>query len=121
MEYKQAIVVRVDLGMSKGKLCAQSAHASLDAALKVMQQDKIFKTDVFSSWRKSGAKKIVLKVESEQALIKLRDETVKAGLKNSLIKDAGMTELPPGTITALGIGPDKEERIDKVTKNLNTL
>ncbi len=119
--YKQAIIVRVDLGMSKGKLAAQSAHASLDAALKVMQQDKVFKTNMFEGWRKEGAKKVVLRVESEQALIKLRDEAVRAALKNSLIKDAGMTELPSGTITAVGIGPDEEKKIDKITENLNAL
>src|SRR4030065_2934665 len=119
MAYKQAIIVRIDLGMSKGKLCAQSAHASLDAALKVMKQDEIFKLSTFKDWLKEGAKKVVLKVESEQALIKLRDEAVRASLKNSLIKDAGLTEIPAGSVTALAIGPDEESKIDKITKNLN--
>ncbi len=120
-EYKQAIILRVDVGMSKGKLAAQAAHASLEAALKVMHRDKTLKSDIFSSWRAEGAKKVVLKVESEQAIIRLRDLAVRASLANSLIKDAGLTEVPAGTITALAIGPDEESKINKITKDLNAL
>ena len=118
---KQAIVIRVDLGMSTGKLAAQTAHASLEAALKVQKHDNIFKSTFFDSWRKEGGKKVVLRVESESALKKLEAECVRGGLKSSLIKDAGLTEIPAGTVTALGIGPDDEKRIDKITGNLNSL
>ena len=31
MELKQAIVIRTDLEIGKGKLCAQAAHASISA------------------------------------------------------------------------------------------
>ena len=34
MRYKQVILVRDDLKLPKGKLAVQSAHASLDAAMK---------------------------------------------------------------------------------------
>lgn len=37
------------------------------------------------------------------------------------MKDAGHTELPPGTITCLGIGPDDDKKIDKITGNLKLL
>ena len=37
------------------------------------------------------------------------------------IADAGRTEVMPGTITCMGIGPDKEEKIDKVTGKLKML
>jgi|SRR3989344_2290610 len=121
MEYKQVIILRVDVGMSKGKLAAQAAHASLDAALKAMQRDKIFKDNLFERWRKEGAKKVVLKVESEDALRKIRDKATQANLVNALIKDAGLTEVPAGTVTALAIGPDEEKKIDKITKDLNAL
>ena len=70
MGYKQVIVVRADLGMSKGKIAAQAAHASLEAAMKTMSTDKIRKEGIFESWRKEGMKKVVLKVESEQAILR---------------------------------------------------
>jgi peptidyl-tRNA hydrolase (EC 3.1.1.29) len=37
------------------------------------------------------------------------------GIPASLIQDAGMTELPPGTITALGLGPSRSEDLDRIT------
>ncbi len=120
-KYKQVIILRVDVGMSKGKLAAQAAHASLEAALKAMQRDKVFKEGLFEAWRKEGAKKVVLKVESEEALRKIRDRATQANLINALIRDAGLTEVPAGTITALAIGPDEEKKIDKITKDLNAL
>ena len=102
-------------------MCAQCAHASLEAALKTKKVDKLHKINILESWRKEGAKKVVLKVMSESVLIKLRDQAVRAGLRNALIKDAGFTELPAGTITSLAIGPDKEEKINKITGKLASL
>ncbi len=112
MMYKQAIVVRKDLKMTKGKTAAQVAHASLGAL-------KNSGKDVAEEWEKEGAKKVVLKVENLKELLELKEEA--KPLPTKLVKDAGMTELPPGTITCLGIGPAKEEEIDKVTSSLKLL
>jgi len=121
MGLKQVIVLRADLTMSKGKACAQAAHASVSAVIKTQQHDRVFKTDFIKNWTNEGAKKIVLQISSEKDLLKLVDLCVRAGLKHALIKDAGETELQPGTITALGIGPDAEEKIDKITGKLNPM
>ena len=39
----------------------------------------------------------------------------------ALIRDAGHTEIPAGTITTLGIGPAEEAKIDKITGKLKML
>ena len=109
--YKQVILVRQDLKLPKGKLAAQAAHASLEAAFN---SDK----EIVKEWRDEGAEKVVLKVKDLDELIKYRDLCKSEKLKTALIKDAGRTVLKPGTITCLGIGPDKEYKIDKITGKL---
>ena len=111
MSYKQVILVRTDLKMPPGKAHAQVAHASVDATLK---SDK----KIVEMWKKEGAKKVVLKVKDEKELFKYKQMAEDFGLKTALITDAGHTVLEPGTITCLGIGPDLEEKIDKVSGKL---
>ena len=67
---------------------------------------------------KEGQRKIVLKVSSEDEILKKEREAKEAGVPYALISDMGLTELPPGTITALGIGPAPERVIDKITGSL---
>ena len=114
MVYKQAILVRVDLKMSKGKTSAQVAHASVEA---VQNSNK----NSVAAWRSEGAKKVVLKVKNEQELLDYWRKAKVAKLATALITDAGRTEVAPGTKTCLGIGPDKEEKIDKITSSLKML
>lgn len=111
MAYKQVILVRQDLNLPKGKLAAQCSHASVDCIFN-SNKGKI------QEWRTEGAKKVILRVNDEKELLKYKREAEKNKLKTALIKDAGKTVLKPGTITCLGIGPDKEEKIDKVTGKL---
>jgi len=112
--YKQVIIVRRDLKLDKGKLAVQVAHASLDAYKK---SDPALRRE----WESSGGKKVVVKVDSLRELIDLHRRAKELGLPCSLIRDAGKTRVPPGTITALGIGPCKEEDLDKVTGKLKIL
>lgn len=108
---KQAIVIRADLKMSVGKAAAQACHASLGAYLKTNPALR-------RAWERSGAKKIVLGAKNLSELKSLQQKTAKQRIPCFLVSDAGMTELAPGTITALGIGPDRDEKIDKVTGDL---
>ncbi len=111
---KQVLVVRTDLKMSRGKIAAQSAHASVASSDKVSDAKN-------REWKAEGMKKVVLKIDSLTKLKEIKKKADSLNIKNALIIDAGRTELKPGTITVLGIGPDNDEKIDKVTGKLKLL
>ena len=114
MEYKQVILVRDDLKLTKGKMAAQVSHASVGAVLKSHKDD-------LKKWQDQGMKKVVLSVKDQAELFAYKQKAEDAGLVVALITDAGHTHLAPGTITCLGIGPDKVEKIDKVTGSLKLI
>ncbi|MFH1641998.1 MAG: peptidyl-tRNA hydrolase Pth2 [Nanoarchaeota archaeon] len=108
---KQVILVRSDLKLPKGKLATQVAHASVGALVKSHKDD-------IKKWRNVGEKKVVLKVDCLEDLYKYKMMAEDLGLVTALIMDAGKTVLTPGTVTCLGIGPDKEDKIDRITGKL---
>ena len=116
MEYKQAIVVRKDLGMGVGKTAAQASHASIEAYEKALLKEPKW----VSKWKEQGQAKIVLKVNSKKELFEIF-EKAKRELPACLIKDAGRTQLAPGEATCVGIGPAPEPEINKFTKELKLL
>jgi len=114
MKFKQCIVVRNDLKLTPGKLAVQVAHAAI---LALDRADK----STAVSWKSEGQRKVVLKIEDLKGLFLLRAEAERLGIASAIVIDAGLTEIPPGTITALGLGPALEKEIDKVTGNLGLL
>ena len=116
-EYKQVILIRTDLEMGTGKKCAQSCHASVSAS----DQVRIQNTSVWKNWKNSGQKKVVLKIKSKEELNNIIKDLEKNKLSYFIVKDAGLTQLPPGTTTAVGIGPALSSEIDKITGDLKLL
>ncbi len=116
-ELKQVILLRMDVGMGKGKMVAQGSHASLDAYL-----DALSKTPAAAhKWHEGGMRKVALKVESEKELVSLFQAAKDYELPCALIIDAGHTQLEPNTKTAVGIGPAKAELLDRFTGQLKLL
>jgi PTH2 family peptidyl-tRNA hydrolase len=111
---KQVIIVRSDLEMGKGKAAAQVGHAVLGSYVQCLKAHR----DVAEEWMETGQKKIVLKVDTESDLIKFYEAFKFKKIPCSLINDAGLTQLPPGTSTALGVGPWKSDEIDILTRGL---
>ncbi len=111
---KEVILVRNDLKMPKGKMAVQCMHAAVEATLK-SEKDKI------KAWRADGMKKIVLRVDSEKELIQFNQIAKDNGFVTSLITDAGKTFFKEPTKTCLAIGPDSEEKIDKITGKLKLI
>jgi len=111
---KQVIVIRKDIDMSLGKSIAQSCHAAVGSYEKTSQA-------IIKAWKGEGEKKVVTEVSSKKELTDLYKKAKDLGISCFLVRDAGRTELEPGTMTALGIGPDNEEKINKVTGSLKLL
>ncbi|MGQ9538896.1 MAG: peptidyl-tRNA hydrolase Pth2 [Candidatus Bathycorpusculaceae bacterium] len=115
--YKQVIAFRSDLKMGKGKIAAQAGHAAVSASEEARKRRK----EWFKAWLNEGQCKIVVKVKSEKELLELKKQANELGLPCALIRDRGLTEIPPGTITCLGIGPAPAELTDKITGKLPLL
>ncbi|RQD83480.1 MAG: peptidyl-tRNA hydrolase [Methanocalculus sp. MSAO_Arc2] len=112
--WKQCLIVRDDLKMSCGKKCAQIAHAAVGAYEKAGSIAR-------RSWFDEGQKKVALKVHGERTLYELKTIAEAQGIPACIIRDAGLTEIPPGTVTALGLGPAKSELLDRITADLKLL
>ncbi len=113
MNLKQAIIVRTDLGMGKGKIAAQASHASVSVLEKVDSKD-------IKEWKSQGMKKIVLKISGKKELLELF-EKMKKLFPTALIKDAGLTQITPGEPTCIAIGPANEIELDKFLGDLKLL
>jgi PTH2 family peptidyl-tRNA hydrolase len=109
--FKQVIVVRADLKMGSGKMAAQVAHASVGAFRNASAKAR-------ESWEEAGEKKVVVKASGLEELENLRKMARSLGIPSCMISDAGKTELEPGTVTALGLGPAEESELDKITGRL---
>lgn len=113
---KQVIVVRTDLRMGKGKIAAQVAHASLEAYKRTLREHP----DWVEAWEREGSKKVVLKVRSEKELLELY-ERAKKEVPAALIRDAGYTQVDPGTVTCAGFGPAPDDVMDRLFGHLKLL
>lgn len=111
--YKQAIILTEKEEMTKGKMIAQACHASLTAYERATEEKQ-------QKWKQQGQKKIILDI-GDKKLEEIHQQAKTTDVPASLVKDAGKTQLDPGTKTAVGIGPDKEQRIDNITGQLGLI
>ena len=125
---KQVIVMRKDLGMRKGKMIAQGAHASLKIFLdRAATGDgggtyAFTTTPAMASWLGGRFTKVCVSVDSEAALDAVVAAATAAGLPCALITDAGATEFHGvPTRTCCAIGPAWTDEVDAITGSLPLL
>jgi PTH2 family peptidyl-tRNA hydrolase len=111
------IVMRTDLNMSIGKMISQACHAAINCS----EDAKRTQTKHWRRWRDEGAKKVTLQIDNLEELEELAKKAESLNIIYDMIHDAGHTEVTPGTVTCIGIGPHQEEFIDIVTGNLPLL
>lgn len=112
---KLVLLVRTDLDMGRGKIAAQAAHAAVMAVLATRGSSDC------AAWLGEGQPKVVLRVSGEEELSRLAAAARAAGLPVELVRDAGRTQLAPGTPTCCAIGPAESSRIDALTGSLSLL
>ncbi|MFB6158421.1 MAG: aminoacyl-tRNA hydrolase [Candidatus Nanohalobium sp.] len=110
---KQVIVLDEDLGISKGKQISQACHASLKSYKKASRE-------ICSDWEDQGSRKIALDI-GDGSLRERLEKAKSLQIPAALVQDAGLTEVEPGTVTALGVGPAEEDKIDKITGDLKLI
>ena len=115
-DIKQVIVIRTDLEMGKGKIAAQVGHACVLGAEHVRKSHP----EWFNKWW-GGQEKVVLKVSGIKELQEVKKHAIDLDLPWSEVTDAGHTQIAPGTITCISIGPAPENLIDKITGDLKLL
>lgn len=115
---KLVLVVRNDLGMTKGKIAAQCSHASVECFKAAMEH----KPQMAKIWQWTGQRKIVVSIgNGEKGLTELSKVAKSYKVLSCIISDAGATQLKAGTPTVIGIGPDNSEIIDKITGHLKLI
>jgi PTH2 family peptidyl-tRNA hydrolase len=128
MGSKQVIVMRkfTGAGSRTGKYVAQGAHASVGALFSIGGVSKDGKSFVIPldnpfihAWITGNFKKVTLYVETDAELLDIYNKAKEVNLPVALIRDAGLTEFNGHpTLTAVGIGPEDEIKINKITRHL---
>ena len=134
------LVVREDLNMSIGKTAAQCAHTSQMLQIKYQtihnfltncralsffdllrssdDNDKIRQETIFEQWLNSSFRKVVLRAD-EKEWDKLKDEISEK--ERVIVVDAGLTEIPTGSETVMGIWPMHKSARPKILQKLQLL
>ncbi|MCI4332579.1 MAG: peptidyl-tRNA hydrolase Pth2 [Thermoplasmata archaeon] len=111
------LVVRGELRLTAGKTAVQVAHA----AVMLVEAGRKRNADALAAWFAQGQRKIAVVVPTIDDLERVQRLARAKGLMTEVVEDAGLTEVPPGTKTVLGIGPARAEEIDAITGNLPLL
>lgn len=121
MNTKQVIIIRKDLKMRRGKEVSQGSHASMSFLTKrIISNPVSFKlNEAEVHWINNSFRKITCVANNEKELLEIHQKALDLGLESHIILDNGATEFGGvKTYTAVAIGPDWDERVDLVTKNL---
>lgn len=134
-QVKQVLIVDKSKQMNVGKICAQTAHASLGALLKMFRVEGQYHTtryevtfdrnSVLDKWLNGIFTKVVLAAKDEDEMMSIYDavveynKTADTEIPVVLIEDCGLTCFHgQKTKTCVGIGPFWSDEIDKFTGKL---
>ena len=108
-ELVEYFVVNYELNMSIGKTCAQVGHVATIIAVEFAEFD-----DSFDAWYTKDQKKLILKGKQKDL-----ERLIDAGFY--YIRDNGLTEIPKGSLTCVGLPPMLKSEAQKYVKRLQLL
>jgi len=114
---KMVLVVRDDLKMGKGKIASQCSHATLIAYKRGLQASP----KIVQAWEDLGQPKVVLKAPNIEEIERLIKVSKDEGVLTSVVRDAGKTQVNPGSVTVLAVGPGVIASVDRITGHLKLL
>lgn len=114
VEFKQAVAVRADLGMGRGKAAAQVGHACVMGSENARRS----RPEWFEAWMSGFQKKVVVRVDGLAGLREVKKSAAQLGLPWAQVSDAGLTQLEPGTVTCVSVGPAPSDLVDRATGGL---
>ncbi|KXH55123.1 peptidyl-tRNA hydrolase PTH2 [Colletotrichum nymphaeae SA-01] len=148
-ECKLVLVVRTDLGMTKGmflllshqtperrskayqslsfvgKMAAQASHATLacyKSLSKIAAKDPSSPAaKILSRWENLGQAKIAVQIKNQDEMLELMGKASSLGVTSEVIADAGRTQIEAGSLTVLGVGPAPRSLVDQITGHLKLL
>lgn len=108
LELIEYILVNNELGMSIGKTAGQVAHCQTII-------DKYYShTDDYKKWLDIAQKKIILSGKETDLQKWIDNGAIE-------IKDNGLTEIAPGSLTCVGFPPQMRSKLKSLTANLPLL
>lgn len=66
----------------------------------------------------SGGTKITMRIDSEDEMLALHERAKEMGILSSIVRDAGQTQVAPGSRTVIAIGPAPKSVLEKITGHL---
>ncbi|MGA7924290.1 MAG: aminoacyl-tRNA hydrolase [Thermoplasmata archaeon] len=111
------LVVRGELRLTAGKAAVQVAHAAVMLAVEALRRNP----ELYRRWSDAGQKKIAVVASTLEEMELLARKARIEGVPATFVEDAGLTEVPPGTRTVLGLGPARPADIDPLTGHLPLL
>lgn len=94
--------------------CWKCAHAAVGVYESYFSRKK----SVFEAWERQGKRISVFKVTDKDNLLTLNEAAENSGLMSCLIRDAGRTQIPRGSLTVLAVGPALKSELEWLTKNI---
>ncbi|KAK7201443.1 Peptidyl-tRNA hydrolase PTH2 [Novymonas esmeraldas] len=132
---KMVLVVRKDLKMGQGKTAAQSAHAAVAVVEEILalRSESAANPEAaldpvsaawlqwYDAWHLTGCSKVALQCADEAAMLALAKHARQMDLPHYVVRDAGRTQVAPGSRTVVAIGPGPKSLVDEVTGQLKLL